>query len=987
MNNEWDIKIGTDLDTSEAEAKLKSLTDKYNDNPIEIKIDIDGQDNELKTLEKSLKNIKDLAKEISGMKIDLGGNLGKIGSDIAKDIKSSTKDLNEGLSDIGNDLANKTSDSVKGVNKDLQKEINETKKDIDSLISNFKNIDVSSIDKSMSKNIDSYIDKLGKIKDLDFKDIDSEGLGNVKNDLKAISEEFSKINSKSNDNKLKEAFNVNNIKPFIEQLENVRSVMDAKNMNLDGINALIGNLSSLSRASGDIQTMISKFNELKASLRQNITIPLNLTNITSAELAIKEILKYKEGLEKRISMTVDQGEIDGLNADLSKVNGLLDELDNKLNPIGKTTEINLVDASQARNIENMVKSVDSLDSSLDKLQTQINKLKNSSVADLDKLFGFESLAKGFKDVLSSLDGEDLNSESVSQLRQEYDKLANSVSDYAQEVNKLELREAFDVKLDDIIKQSNGLKSAFQEMGISRVEINKLMSSLKELGKVADVSLDQAEAKLKEYKNTLKEMSESSKSLGNTEGGLTQYIQTLNKLERAQKNLLKATSSNSIEAQEKQIKRYNTALNNLEKGFNRVEKGQAEMLRADSMSNLGKNITTELNKANKEITKTQKLLNKLGTGTVFANITREGGQLQNTFDSLNAELTQLKGKLSQALDSGDIDVAGVKKLQNEIEETSKKIASLSNETISINASQAIAELEQLKNQAELTEEQIERINSTKINLNESSNQYSQGTIDFSDAERTAKSASNEISKINKSIEKTNKGIDSSSKSTDGFVGKIENSFRRVGDSFSSITIGEMMEEAIENMVYSIGTTITELDSAFTEFARVAPDNFSINTKNLQGLANEAREIGISVGQSVEDVIKGMSTALQAGANNMEQATAIAKSSAIFQNVTDMSSENASKAVSSLINQYYSMDTALSQVNTGVGKNIEGYNNLTQAMDLLNYSGNNFAISSEGVSQALQRGGSVLANYGVSLVDSVAMISGANELNMALLYSNI
>ena len=40
-------------------------------------------------------------------------------------------------------------------------------------------------------------------------------------------------------------------------------------------------------------------------------------------------------------------------------------------------------------------------------------------------------------------------------------------------------------------------------------------------------------------------------------------------------------------------------------------------------------------------------------------------------------------------------------------------------------------------------------------------------------------------------------------------------------------------------------------------------------------------------------------------------------------------------------------------------------------------NNFAISSDGVTEALQRGGSVLANYGVDLKDSVAMITGANE----------
>ena len=50
-------------------------------------------------------------------------------------------------------------------------------------------------------------------------------------------------------------------------------------------------------------------------------------------------------------------------------------------------------------------------------------------------------------------------------------------------------------------------------------------------------------------------------------------------------------------------------------------------------------------------------------------------------------------------------------------------------------------------------------------------------------------------------------------------------------------------------------------------------------------------------------------------------------------------------------------------------------------------NNFAISSDGVTEALQRGGSVLSNYGVDLKDSIAMITGANELYMALLYSNI
>ena len=52
---------------------------------------------------------------------------------------------------------------------------------------------------------------------------------------------------------------------------------------------------------------------------------------------------------------------------------------------------------------------------------------------------------------------------------------------------------------------------------------------------------------------------------------------------------------------------------------------------------------------------------------------------------------------------------------------------------------------------------------------------------------------------------------------------------------------------------------------------------------------------------------MSTALQAGATSMQQASAIAQSSALLQNVSDMSADKASQQAS-LVNQYYSMGTA-------------------------------------------------------------------------------
>jgi hypothetical protein len=52
-------------------------------------------------------------------------------------------------------------------------------------------------------------------------------------------------------------------------------------------------------------------------------------------------------------------------------------------------------------------------------------------------------------------------------------------------------------------------------------------------------------------------------------------------------------------------------------------------------------------------------------------------------------------------------------------------------------------------------------------------------------------------------------------------------------------------------------------------------------------------------------------------------------------------------------------------------------LTLAMDVLNYTGNQFSISSGGILDAITSGANVLASYGVSMNDTVAMIVAANH----------
>ncbi|WP_421626026.1 TP901 family phage tail tape measure protein (plasmid) [Clostridioides difficile] len=90
---------------------------------------------------------------------------------------------------------------------------------------------------------------------------------------------------------------------------------------------------------------------------------------------------------------------------------------------------------------------------------------------------------------------------------------------------------------------------------------------------------------------------------------------------------------------------------------------------------------------------------------------------------------------------------------------------------------------------------------------------------------------------------------------------------------------------------------------------------------------------------------------------------------------MSVDDASSAVNTIINGF--RIEPLKEMQVQVGNTTKKTTELTAAMDMLNYAGNNYAIGTAGVAEAMKRGGSVLHEYGVSLGDTVGMITATNE----------
>ena len=198
-----------------------------------------------------------------------------------------------------------------------------------------------------------------------------------------------------------------------------------------------------------------------------------------------------------------------------------------------------------------------------------------------------------------------------------------------------------------------------------------------------------------------------------------------------------------------------------------------------------------------------------------------------------------------------------------------------------------------------------------------------------------------------------------------------------DSLRTFTLGNLIGDAIQDGISSIKNVVVELDNATRDLMKVAPAGFEGTSEQLKTIKYDAIDVAKVVGQSSEDVIQGMAKALQTGAKTMSDALEIAKSSATFANVGDLSQDQADTYIASIMSAYGGMSNALKPVREQVQGMSNDYNNLTKFLDLANYAGNNFSISTGDVGEALMRSGAILSEYGVSMQDAISMIVGANE----------
>ena len=164
------------------------------------------------------------------------------------------------------------------------------------------------------------------------------------------------------------------------------------------------------------------------------------------------------------------------------------------------------------------------------------------------------------------------------------------------------------------------------------------------------------------------------------------------------------------------------------------------------------------------------------------------------------------------------------------------------------------------------------------------------------------------------------------------------------------IKQLGREAYEN--------VKELDTAMVELKKVTDETSTTYSKFFENAKTQAKEVG----SSLSDAITATADFARLG-YSIGEAADLAKASQIYYNVGDgfNSITEASESVISTM-KAFGIETQ----------------DVMRIVDAFNTTGNNFAISTQGVGEAMKRSASALAAAGNDMYESIALITAANSV---------
>ena len=371
-------------------------------------------------------------------------------------------------------------------------------------------------------------------------------------------------------------------------------------------------------------------------------------------------------------------------------------------------------------------------------------------------------------------------------------------------------------------------------------------------------------------------------------------------------------------------------------------------------------TDALNKLDKTYKELDKIQDKL------QSMQNTKGFLDNSLvEKTNSLLSETRSKL----DANGIE-SDFKEISNSVELLNKNLKSLNdNNTLGKQEANFNISLQNMENKIESFIDKCKEMGNAEHLIERV--EYAFRSINTDNIERANVDLKQMASVLNQA-EREARQLSSTMDSTRSFFGNFSQEFK---DNLFTFTAGELLADGIRNVASSLKDLVMEYDTAITNLKKVANPADVMDVSQLEAIEKKAVSIAKNVGQSSQDTIQAIADTIQMGGYSMEQATKIAEQTMMLANVADLTQQVASQGVVTMMSAF-NLDP-LKEVSVVVDGVTKSTDQLTNAMDILNYTGNQFSISSGGILDAITSGANVLASYGVSMTDTVAMITAANH----------
>lgn len=992
---------------------------------LRIEVDVKTEDT------KARSQLDSLIKEYNKKSIDLDVKLGKLDIDnLQRSIKKVTNDL-ETISNIKFDNLNKLETSLKKINKLLENQkVNSTINGTNygALENEYVQIDrlVGSKEESLKKiqELEQIGEKL-KVSFENYSTANKEAFSSLEQDAKTMKKVIQEIAqaegyvSEDFEKALKQRMKLVDIAKKLEGLD-VSQIQSGtiKGQKYDGtmvVNTTNPFVSNIKRTLEEEERVLEEARKLGVARSQtNSKLNKILDNLSSEEKTMLE--KLTRGYdESTLSIKDYSGKSESLESEMTTL------LKNSLPDFDK---LGLDFEKSGTFLEGYKRFFNSIDEMKDEFTRKFG--ASSGTAELDIFGGVEKSFKSLDNTIESLNLSNLK-EKISKafdfddkIMANIDKLESALKQL-NSMNSLTQKSLFegksvgDLQLDNKIKEyldlDKKINSSFTKL--EKAQLQGHQSTAKAIENEIELLYKKRDAVNQDLKNSgsmtlkLREQIDMQTKLNSAIAETEQASFKESFITKAHQEALKLNKEfDEMVAKQKKVADFKQQdiidtkdLKSMVEYLDSAEDGIKRII--TTSKGIGKDLTTTLygdgREVRKQVTNVEKIVNDLSVAyrqadTELTRLLKSQQQLFSAGDYKTASVLEgqinkwkeIKSNVENAAKSVNVYEAMVAKVNNTLLKNKNGLetdASKLQVKIDIDNQKALAKFEEFKTKALSNIQEIVRryqgtdlFGNAKAEASELINKLNQMETSLKEVDRI------DLSNLTSDMREFNQVMTQSKRDLNDLNRNMSRGFfSNFGEEFKSnlmtFTAGELLADGVRNVASSLKEIVMEYDTAFANLKKVADPKDIMHVEQLDAIGQKAVQIAKNVGTASQDVIQAISDTIQMGGYSMEQATVIAEQTMMLANVAEMTQEAASQGVVTMLSAF-KLDP-LKETSVVVKGMTQNTTELTNAMDKLNYVGNNFAVSSDGLLEAIQNGANVLADYGVSMNDVVALITGANK----------